>query len=67
MQEKAIVPKLLTVTEVSKILRVHRPKVYDLVKWGDIEGFKLGADWRIRTSSIEKLVGEITPEMLRKS
>ncbi len=64
MKEKAKVPVLLTVKEVSKLLRIHRPKVYELIKKGDIEGFKLGADWRIKRDSIEKLVGEITEEML---
>lgn len=52
-------PMLLTVREVCKILRIHRPKVYILIKEGTIEGFKLGADWRIKRESIEKLVGAI--------
>lgn len=50
---------LLTVREVSEVLRIHRPKVYDLIRDGYIAGFKLGADWRVRRESIEKLVGEI--------
>ena len=56
MQEK---PLLLTVREVSKLLRIHRPKVYDLIKDKTIDGFKLGADWRIRRESIEALIGPI--------
>ena len=52
-------PVLLTVREVSKLLRIHRPKVYDLIKSGAIDGFKLGADWRVKRDSIEKLVGPI--------
>jgi len=50
---------LLTVREVSKLLRIHRPKVYELIKDGTIEGFKLGSDWRIRRHSIEALIGPI--------
>lgn len=61
----APIPILLTVREVSQILRIHRPKVYDLIKSGEIEGFKIGADWRIKRQSIERYVGEITHEMLR--
>ena len=52
-------PLLLTVREVTKLLRVQRPKVYELIKEGAIEGFKVGADWRIRRDSVEKLVGAI--------
>lgn len=50
---------LLTVREVSKLLRIHRPKVYELIKAGTIEGFKLGSDWRIKRDSVEKLIGPI--------
>ena len=50
---------ILTVREVSKLLRIHRPKVYDLIKDGTIEGFKLGSDWRVRRESVERLIGPI--------
>lgn len=56
---KAKQPLLLTVREVSKLLRIHRPKVYDLLRAGTIDGFKLGSDWRIKRDSVEKLVGAI--------
>lgn len=52
-------PLLLTVQEVSQLLRIHRPKVYDLIRAGVIDGFKLGSDWRVRRESIEKLTGPI--------
>ena len=52
-------PILLTVREVSKLLRIHRPKVYDLIKSSTIEGFKLGSDWRIKRESVERLIGPI--------
>ena len=52
-------PLLLTVREVASLLRIHRPKVYDLIKSEAIDGFKLGSDWRIKRESVEKLVGEI--------
>ena len=56
MSEK---PILLTVREVSRLLRIHRPKVYDLIRAGKIEGFKLGSDWRIKRDSVERLIGPI--------
>ncbi|MCB0353934.1 MAG: helix-turn-helix domain-containing protein [Bdellovibrionales bacterium] len=52
-------PLLLTVKEAAEILRIHRPKVYELIKAGELQGFKLGADWRIRRESVEKLTGPI--------
>jgi excisionase family DNA binding protein len=55
-------PLLLTVKEVSKLLRIHRPKVYDLIKAGTLEGFKLGSDWRVKRESVELLIGAIPDE-----
>ena len=52
-------PLLLTVKEAANLLRIHRPKVYELIKSGEIEGFKIGADWRIRRDSVERLTGPI--------
>ena len=59
-------PLLLTVREVAQLLRVHRPKVYDLVRDGTIEGFKLGADWRVKRESVEKLIGPIPDSFFGK-
>lgn len=59
MSSKAAAPLLLTVREVSTLLRVQRPKVYELIKDGAIDGFKVGADWRIRRDSVEALIGAI--------
>ena len=60
-------PLLLTVKEVSTLLRIHRPKVYDLIKAGTIDGFKLGSDWRVKRESIEKLIGEIPEDFFKKA
>lgn len=59
MSDKNEAPLLLTVREVSQLLRVQRPKVYELIKDGAIDGFKVGADWRIRKDSVENLIGPI--------
>ncbi len=63
---KAQQPVLLTVVEVASLLRIHRPKVYDLIKAGTIEGFKLGSDWRIRRHSVEQLIGPIPDDFFDK-
>ena len=60
-------PLLLTVKEVTRLLRVQRPKVYELIKSGAIKGFKVGADWRIRADSVENLVGPIPEDFFNNS
>ena len=52
-------PILLTVSEVSTILRIQRAKVYLLLESETLKGAKIGSTWRIRTDSVEQLVGEI--------
>ena len=59
-------PLLLTVKEVAELLRIHRPKVYDLIREGAIRGFKIGSDWRIQTDSVENLVGPIPADFFAK-
>ncbi len=56
-------PLVLKVSEVSKLLQVHRTKVYLLIETGALSGYKIGGDWRIRTDSLEKLIGRIPEEM----
>lgn len=57
---------LLTVREVAGLLRVQRPKVYELIKEGAIMGFKVGADWRIRRDSVENLIGPLPESFFEK-
>lgn len=66
MTQQSSHPVLLTVKEVSQLLRIHRPKVYDLIRDGTIEGFKLGSDWRVKRESIEKLIGPIPETFFSK-
>jgi excisionase family DNA binding protein len=60
-------PIILTVQEVARLLRIHRPKVYDLIKAGTIDGFKLGSDWRVKRESVERLIGAIPAEFFTNS
>ena len=66
MGAKKEAPLLLTVREVIALLRVQRPKVYELIRDGAIDGFKVGADWRIRRDSVENLVGPIPLEFFKR-
>jgi excisionase family DNA binding protein len=56
-------PLVLTVREVSLLLRIRRAKVYILIETGCLLGSKVGGDWRIRTESVEDLIGEL-PEWI---
>ena len=56
-------PVLLTVREAAHILRIQRTKVYILISIGTLKAVKVGADWRIRTDSLESLAGEIPAEI----
>ena len=67
MSSKREAPVLLTVREVTQLLRVQRPKVYELVRNGAIDGFKVGADWRIRRDSVESLIGPIPSDFWEKN
>lgn len=52
-------PLLLTVQETMLLLRIHRVNVYSLIRDGTLEGFKVGAKWRVKRESIERMMGEI--------
>ena len=45
--------KVLTVSELSEYLRVHRSTVYRLLKNGQLRGFKIGSDWRFNVEAID--------------
>ena len=46
--------KVLTVSELSEYLRVHRSTIYRLLKKGQLPGFKIGSDWRFNVESIDR-------------
>jgi excisionase family DNA binding protein len=52
-------PLVLTARETCALLRIHRPKVYQLIAEGALQGVKCGADWRIQRKSVEALIGPI--------
>jgi excisionase family DNA binding protein len=48
----AIDHEVLTLEELSKLLRLHRSTVYKLVSEGRIPGFQIGSGWRFRKDMI---------------
>ena len=49
-------PKLLRPKEVADVLGVHVYTVYDLLKSGRLEGFKLRTHWRIKPAALERFM-----------
>jgi excisionase family DNA binding protein len=45
--------KVITITELSEYLRVHRSTIYRLLKKGQLPGFKIGSDWRFNIEAID--------------
>jgi excisionase family DNA binding protein len=50
--------EVLTIKEISDLLRVHQSTVYKLVREGKIPSFRVGSDWRFRRDLIERWVAE---------
>jgi excisionase family DNA binding protein len=44
--------EILTIRELSTLLRVHPSTVYKLVKRGQIPSFRVGREWRCRKDAI---------------
>jgi excisionase family DNA binding protein len=50
--------EILTVKEISDLLRVHPSTVYKLLKGGRIPSFRVGSDWRFQKDRIERWIVE---------
>jgi excisionase family DNA binding protein len=46
--------KLITISELSEYLHVHRTTIYRLLKKGQLPGFKIGSDWRFNVEAIDR-------------
>jgi excisionase family DNA binding protein len=46
--------RILTVSEMSEYLNVHRTTIYRLLREGKLPGFRLGGNWRFRLDAIEQ-------------
>jgi excisionase family DNA binding protein len=38
--------RILTVSELSEYLHVHRTTIYRMLREGNLPGFRIGSDWR---------------------
>lgn len=46
--------RILTVTELSEYLHVHRTTIYRMLREGNLPGFRIGSDWRFNLDAIEQ-------------
>jgi excisionase family DNA binding protein len=46
--------KVITISELSEYLRVHRSTLYRLLKKEQLPGFKIGSDWRFNIEAIDQ-------------
>lgn len=54
--------QLLTPSEVAEALRITRQTVYALIEADAIDARRIGGQWRIPTSELERLLAEGTKE-----
>jgi excisionase family DNA binding protein len=52
--------EILTVKEISNLLRVHPTTVYKLLRDRRIPSFRVGSDWRFRKDRIERWIAEVS-------
>ena len=45
---------ILTISDLSKYLRVHRTTIYRILREGRLPGFRIGSDWRFSLEAIEQ-------------
>jgi len=48
--------KLLTINEITEILKVSKLTIYRYIKAGKLPAYKVGRDYRVKESEFEKLL-----------
>ena len=51
-------PRLMTIDEAAKYLRIHKSTIYRLAKNGQIPASKVGNKWRFRKDVIDQWLSE---------
>jgi excisionase family DNA binding protein len=46
--------RILTPSELSEYLHVHKSTIYRLLREGKLPGFRVGSDWRFHVDAIEQ-------------
>ena len=50
--------EILTVEEVSELLYIGRNTTYDLLRSGELKGFRIGRVWKIPRNNIDRYIEE---------
>lgn len=58
MSKSYVGEPLLTVSEVASMMRVSNMTVYRLIKAGDLPALRVGKNYRIRASDVERYLDE---------
>lgn len=54
--------ELITIKQLREILKVNRITIYRMLNDGRIKGFKVGRQWRIKKSEVDRLLGRKVKE-----
>jgi excisionase family DNA binding protein len=52
--------EVLTIKEVSELLKIHQTTVYKMIRESRIPAFKIGSDWRFQKDQIVRWMIEQT-------
>jgi excisionase family DNA binding protein len=58
MNPMAVDAEVLTVEEVSDLLRIHQSTLYRMIRQGKIPSFQIGTDWRFLRHRLVRWMAE---------
>lgn len=50
-------PPILTARGVQSLLCIGKNKLYELLSTGELKGFRIGRDWRVKRESVYEYIG----------
>jgi excisionase family DNA binding protein len=53
-ERRAMTNRILTLSELSRYLQIHRTTIYRMLREGRLPGFRIGSDWRFSLEAIEQ-------------
>ena len=56
MEENNKTPKIMTITEVAKYLKISDVTTYKLVQSGSLPSFKIGRSWRVKFEDLLEFI-----------
>lgn len=51
-------PTLMTVTELAEYLGIGKNRAYDLLRTGNIKGFRIGCTWKVSKAAVLQYIKE---------